>query len=60
MENLDITANQCDDVDIAEMEAMGEQAMEAVQDLVMNVDLTNVQYNVDKLMMSAEKIGFDM
>ena len=42
MENIDITANQCGSIDVAEAEAMGEKAREAVQDLVMNVDLTNM------------------
>lgn len=34
--------------------------MGVVQDLVMNVDLTDMQYNIDKLVASAELVGFDM
>ena len=61
MENIDITAdNYCDGIDVEEAEAMGNQAMEVVQELVMNVDLTNIQFNVDQLMTNAEKIGFDL
>ena len=30
MENIDLTANQCDSIDVAEMEAMGEEALGAV------------------------------
>lgn len=60
MDNIDITANNCEGVDAAEIEAMGENAMEAVQDLVMNVDISNIQYSVERLVGSAEKLGFDM
>lgn len=50
-----ISGKSCEGVDIAELEQIGE----SVKDLVVNVDLNDIQFDIDKLMLTAEQLGFD-
>ena len=49
----------CTPVDVAEAENAVLRVQESMQDLAVNVDLSNIQYNLDKLVAVAGEIGFD-
>ena len=35
-------------------------AQQTVNDLIVNIDMTDIQYSVDKMMSAAEELGFDV
>ena len=55
-----MTATDCSSFDIAEAEQTVLNVQQNVQDLLVNVDISNIQYNFDKMIQVATDIGFDM
>ena len=54
----DMTA-QCSQIDVAEAEKVAQNIQESVQGLIVNVDMTSVQYDMDKMIQVATELGFD-
>ena len=52
-------AIDCADVDIQQIEEVGVQVADAVQSMVMNVDITNLQFDAHTLYEKAQKLGLD-
>ena len=50
--------DKCEPLDVAEAEAVVQKMADAVQDLVVNVDITNIQYSLDKMIGVASDLGF--
>ena len=55
-----MTATDCSSFDIAEAEQTVLNVQQSVQDLLVNVDISNIQYNFDKMIQVATDIGFDV
>lgn len=49
----------CQEVDVQQIEQAGIDIVNQVNDFVMNVDVTNLQFDVAKLYENAQKIGLD-
>lgn len=51
---------KCEDVDIVQLEQEALNVVENVQDFMVNIDLTNSQYNLQSLYEEAQKLGMDI
>ena len=50
---------ECSALDVAEAERAILKVQDSVQDLVVNVDISSIEYNLDKMMEVAAELGFD-
>ena len=62
MEEVNTKANamDCSSVDIQQIEQMGQQMADSVHNYVMNVDITNAQFDMVSLYEEAQKLGLDI
>lgn len=49
----------CKDVDLQEIEQMGQDIVKSVNDYIMNIDIMDTQFDVEGLYEEAKKIGLD-
>lgn len=49
----------CKDVDLQEVEQMGVDIVKSVNDYIMNIDITDTQFDVEGLYEASKKIGLD-
>ena len=54
-----VAAIDCADVDIQQIEEVGVQVADAVQSMVMNVDITSLQFDAHSLYEQAQRLGLD-
>lgn len=60
IKNLKQNDIDCDQVDIQEMERFGQQVAQNLQEMVLNIDLTEAQFDLNLLADEASKIGIKM
>lgn len=50
---------QCSEVDVQQIEELGLQVADTVQNMMMNVDITNIQFDAHAMYEEAQKLGLD-
>ena len=49
----------CSEVDVQQIEELGIQVADTVQNMMMNIDITNIQFDAHAMYEEAQKLGLD-